>query len=162
MANGKPPLPPQAVAGLCRLVEDGPKDENGIPVLTLEQVLGAFCAMIPSTDNKEIFEEKVISNVRESVKRIRHQKKVFPELQGPLTELHTKVEGDANKLHAWFMDLLPEGAGFPKEQFMIVICRTPPTESKIALEAFLSGIETNMDESDTVEKINGCIKKHMA
>jgi hypothetical protein len=117
--------------------------------------------MVPAKDTREIFDDKVMSHVRDAIKRIKHAKKVMPELKPDLTELHTKCGGDADKLFAWFKDLLPEDAEFPKEAFLGMIMRVPPNSPKVALETFLQGISTNMDESDTVEKLRTCVKKHL-
>ena len=39
-----------------------------------------------------------------------HANKVMPELKPKLLALHAKVAGAADKLYAWFLDLLPAEA----------------------------------------------------
>lgn len=165
MANNKPPLPPPAIAYLCDVTEEqgkgcGPEG----PVVTKDQLISAFAKMIPPGDTAEIFEQKVIQHVRDASKRRRHSNTVMPQLKPKLLELHKKVDGDATKLYAWFLDLLPPEAKdeFPKEAFMGMIMRTPPDAPTVSPDAFVEGVGNNMDETDTFEKIGAVIDKHLA
>mmetsp|Transcript_29276 Transcript_29276/g.94040 ORF Transcript_29276/g.94040 Transcript_29276/m.94040 type:complete len:165 (-) Transcript_29276:223-717(-) len=164
MTNGKPPLPPPAVAFLCDVSEEQVKSPGPDgPIVTSDQLVSCFSKMIPAKDTPEIFEEKVISQVRDAIKRRKHSNAVMPELKPKLEALHAKTGGSPDKLYAWFLDLLPADNkdGFPKEAFMAMIMRCPPDAGEIPLKNFIAGIEGNMDESDTVEKLAPIIDKHM-
>mmetsp|Transcript_55998 Transcript_55998/g.137274 ORF Transcript_55998/g.137274 Transcript_55998/m.137274 type:complete len:218 (-) Transcript_55998:264-917(-) len=160
-ANGKPPMPPPAIAFLVGLKPDQQAGPEG-PIIDAEQLMGAFKKMVPAKDDKSVFDEKVVSHIRDNVSRLKFIETIWPDMKDDLTAFHAKVEGNSDKLFAWFKDLLPEGApDIPKDYFLGAMMRVPPTETTVPLGLFLAGIKSNMDETDTAEKFKEVCKKHM-
>mmetsp|Transcript_29737 Transcript_29737/g.61099 ORF Transcript_29737/g.61099 Transcript_29737/m.61099 type:complete len:213 (+) Transcript_29737:92-730(+) len=163
LTNNMPGIPAKVVGQLLVLTVEQTKHPGG-PVVTPTQLLNAFTTMVEPKDAKETFERKVMSSVREKVERLNNAKKVFPQIKGPLTDLHTKVEGDTAKLYAWFQSLLPPEVQpkFSQDIFCAHVMHTTPGSPAIPLQHFLNGIESNMDETDTAEKIIAAVELHMA
>jgi len=162
LANGKQPMPQAALAWLCEINKSTPT-KDGIPVLTQEMCFNAFARLANPKEPAEAYQEKVISRVRETVIRLRYANKVMPDVKDDIQALHAKVNGNTDKLFAFFRDLLPEeGRGnFNKAVFCHMILKQPPTVEAVRLDDLLRAMHQNMDQNDTVEKIKSCCLKHI-
>lgn len=162
LANGKQPMPQAAIAYLCEINRSTPC-KDGIPVLTQDMVFNAFARLANPNQPVENYEQSVISYVRETVQRLRYANDLMPQVREDIETLHTKVDGNTDKLFAFFKDLLPEEAhaNFTKQVFCHMVLKQPPTVLTVRLSDFLRAMKQNMDEKDTVEKIKATALKHI-
>jgi hypothetical protein len=86
LANGKQPMPQAAIAYLCEINKSTPC-RDGIPVLTQDMCFNAFARLANPNEPVETYEQKVISYVRETVKRLRYANSVMPEVKDDVTSL---------------------------------------------------------------------------
>jgi len=159
VANNKPPMPPPAIAFLVELKQDQKTGPDG-PIITEEQLIGAFKKLVPAKDDKQVFEDKVVTHIREATERLKYVAKVYPEIKGALTDFHKKIGGNSDRLYQWFCDLLPDGTNVPKQAFLGMMMRVPPTMETVPLQAFLAGVRDNMDEKDTADRFIEVCEKH--
>jgi len=162
ISNNKPPMPPPAVAFLVELKKDQATGPEG-PIVSEEQILGAFKKLVPAKDDKQVFEDKVVKHIRDATARQEYVAKVFPEIKDVLTDFHRSIGGSSDKIYAWFCDLLPHEAQgtIPKDAFLGMMMRVPPTMEQVPLQAFLAGIRDNMDNNDTADKFKEVCEKHL-
>eukprot|EP00286_Rhodomonas_abbreviata_P028657 CAMPEP_0181304712 /NCGR_PEP_ID=MMETSP1101-20121128/9307_1 /TAXON_ID=46948 /ORGANISM="Rhodomonas abbreviata, Strain Caron Lab Isolate" /LENGTH=193 /DNA_ID=CAMNT_0023410509 /DNA_START=80 /DNA_END=658 /DNA_ORIENTATION=+ len=150
----KQPLPPQVICQILGLNEEEVKksfEAGNPPTATEEQLVDAVKKSVDPGDTVDMY----APILKRHIQRFENAKMVMEALSAPLKEFHVKVEGNVEKIAAFFVDLAPAPQkGQPMPAGMInALLRIDPAATTCQLEEFLSCTERNLDSSDTVDVI---------
>mmetsp|Transcript_33889 Transcript_33889/g.66107 ORF Transcript_33889/g.66107 Transcript_33889/m.66107 type:complete len:474 (+) Transcript_33889:155-1576(+) len=160
-ANGRQPLPPQAMAALLELTKEQGTSQ---PVKVGEaQLFKAFQKLVKEEDSEDDFTQKVVGHIKAATERAEHAESEIATLRPALTRLHERAGGACQVLYEFFSDLLPEDqrGQFSVEAFNAVVMRVNPSTKNVPIGQFLLSFQDSIDLSDNASKILPVLEKHI-